>query len=150
MNYYFRVRFPITDIDGYMLHQLPIRRISFTTPAKRLTSLVNEAKTIYQLYIQNRDLQTPLAFVETRLVAQPEESDVVHDLLAFLAEQMVEMNKTKNTEIKTFLTFVENEIETSVDMLSNKTLIHEYYANDFSKFVDVLVNNKSKIKRGTI
>ena len=33
-------------------------------------------------------------------------------------------------------------------MLSNKTLIHEYYANDFSKFVDVLVNNKSKIKEG--
>ena len=58
------------------------------------------------------------------------------------------MNKTKNTEIKTFLTFVENEIEHSVDMLSNKTLIHEYYANDFSKFVDVLVNNKSKIKEG--
>ena len=68
MNNYFRIRFPITDIDGYMLHQLPIRRISFTTPAKRLTSLVNEAKTIYQLYIQNRDLQTPLAFVEARLV----------------------------------------------------------------------------------
>ena len=36
----------------------------------------------------------------------------------------------------------------SVDVLSNKTLIQEYYANDFTKIVDVLVKNKSKIKVG--
>lgn len=35
-----------------------------------------------------------------------------------------------------------------VDSLSNKTLIQEYYANDFTKFVDVLVKNKSRIKEG--
>jgi hypothetical protein len=61
---------------------------------------------------------------------------------------MVEMNKAKNTEIKAFLNFVESEIGASVDTLSNKTLIQEYYANDFTKFVDVLVKNKSKIKEG--
>jgi hypothetical protein len=130
------------------VRELPIRRISFTTPADRRTSLVNEAKELYQSCTQSTEPQPLLAFIDARLTAQPEESDVVHDLLAFLAEQMVEMNKEKNKEIKAFLNFVESEIGTSVDTLSNKTLIQEYYANDFVKFVDVLVKNKSKIKEG--
>jgi hypothetical protein len=130
------------------IRELPLRRISFTTPADRRTSIVNEAKELYLSFTQSTDPQQLLAFIDTRLAAQPEESDVVHDLLAFLAEQMVEMNKAKNAEIKAFLNFVESEIGASVDVLSNKTLIQEYYANDFTKIVDVLVKNKSKIKVG--
>ena len=130
------------------VEQLPIHRISFTTPADRRTPFVNEAKELYQSFTQSTDTQPLLAFIEARLAAQPEESDVVHDLLAFLAEQMMEMNKTKNTEITAFLNFIENETGASVNTLSNKTLIQEYYANDFTRFVDVLVKNKNKIKEG--
>ena len=36
-------------------------------------------------------------------LAEQEKSDVVHDLLAFLAERMLEMNKQKQREIKGFL-----------------------------------------------
>ncbi len=46
------------------------------------------------------DSQKILDFVGARLSAEPQESDVVHDLLAFLAERMIEMNKEKNAEIK--------------------------------------------------
>ncbi|TRZ92271.1 MAG: hypothetical protein D4R88_00640, partial [Methanosarcinales archaeon] len=46
------------------------------------------------------DSQKILEFIGVRLSAAPEESDVVHDLLAYLAEQMIDMNKKKNTEIK--------------------------------------------------
>ena len=136
------------ELRSVFLKDLPIRRISFTTSANRRTSLVNEAKGLYQLFTDSADPQPLLAFIDARLAVQPEESDVVHDLLAFFAEQMVEMNKAKNAEIKTFLNFVESEIGASVDVLSNKTLIQEYYANDFTKIVDVLVKNKSKIKVG--
>jgi hypothetical protein len=135
-------------LNRQYIEQLPIHRISFTTPADRRSSLVNEAKGMYQSFTPGTDPQPLLAFVDIRLAAQPEESDVVHDLLAFLAEQMVEMNKAKNAEIKTFLSFVESEIGAPVDTLSNRTLIQEYYANDFKKFVDVLVKNKSRIKEG--
>jgi hypothetical protein len=103
---------------------------------------------MYQSFTQSADPQPLLAFVDARLSTKPEESDVIHDLLAFFAEQMIEMNKVKNAEIRTFLDFVESEIGTSIDTLSNKTLIQEYYANDFTKFVDVLVKNKNKIKEG--
>jgi len=128
--------------------QLPIRLISVSTSTERRTSLVNEAKKMFESYLENIDSQPILAFTDTRLEADPEESDVVRDILAFLAEQMLEMNKTKNDEIKSLLNFVESEIGTSIDLLSNKTLIQEYYLNDFTKIVDVLVKNKSKIKAG--
>jgi len=40
-------------------------------------------------------------------IPEKEKSDVVHDLLAFLAEQMLEMNKQKQQEIKGFLGWLE-------------------------------------------
>jgi hypothetical protein len=47
---------------------------------------------------------TPLyAFIADRLSAVPEEqSDVVHDLLAYLAGQMIEMNKEKQAYLREF------------------------------------------------
>jgi hypothetical protein len=155
ISWYFKEIFATGTLQGSYSHTypkqvraFPIRRIPFTTPKDRRITLVNEAKGLYQTFTQNTDPQLLLAFVDARLAAQPEEADVVHDLLAFLAEQMVEMNKAKNAEIKAFLNFVESEIGASVDMLSNKTLIQEYYAHDFTGFIDVLVKNKRKIKEG--
>lgn len=144
----FRLTSTNNHVNAYEIDSMPIPRISFTTPAERHSSLVIEAKDMYQSFTRSTEMEPILAFVDIRLAAKPEESDVVHDLLAFLAEQMVEMNKEKNAEIKKFLTFIESEIGNSVDALSNKTLIQEYYSNDFTKFVDVLVKNKSKIKEG--
>ena len=40
----------------------------------------------------------------------PEKSDVIHDFLAYLAEQMIQMNKQKYAETKRFLVWVETEI----------------------------------------
>lgn len=136
------------ELRSVFLKDLPIRKISFTTYEDRRLSLVNESKELFGSFIECIDPQPICSYVDACLAAQPEEADVIHDLLAFLAEQMIEMNKTKNAEIKTFLNFVESEIGISVDALSNKTLIQEYYANDFTKFIDVLVKNKSKIKVG--
>ena len=39
-----------------------------------------------------------------------DESDVIHDLLAFLAEQMIELNKQKQAETKRFLGWLEGEL----------------------------------------
>lgn len=44
---------------------------------------------------------------EGTFIAEKEKSDVVHDVLAFLAEQLIEMNKTKQAEIKGFLSWLE-------------------------------------------
>jgi hypothetical protein len=148
LNRYYRIRFPITDIDGYMLHQLPIRKIKFTTSNQIRASHIDEAIELYIEFSENFDDKKVLNFIDLRLSAQPEESDVVHDFLVFLSNQMVEMNKQKNAEINTFLNFIENEIGCPIDNLSNKTHIQEYYTIEFTKFIEIIFKNKNKLKSG--
>ncbi|MDP2767819.1 MAG: TaqI-like C-terminal specificity domain-containing protein [Candidatus Methanoperedens sp.] len=130
------------------LKPFPIRRISFTTPPDRRAALLAEAKAMYSEFLGALNSQKILDFVRERLSAAPEESDVVHDLLAFLAERMIEMNKEKNAEIKSFLDFLKGEIGAPIEELSNKTAIQEYYKNEFQKLIDVLVKNKKKLRAG--
>lgn len=66
--------------------------------------------------------------------------DVIHDLLAFLAEQMIKMNKTKQIEVKGFLAWLEREIGTSIDDLTNKSKIRNYLG-DYQKGEDYLPLN---------
>lgn len=129
------------------LKKLPIRRISFTTPPDRRAALVEQAKVLYTEGAPD-SVKKLLDFVVERLSTAPEESDVVHDLLAYLAGRMIEMNKGKNAEIKSFLDFLKGEIGVSVEELSNKTAIQEYYSHEFQNLIDVLVKNKKKLKAG--
>ncbi len=55
---------------------------------------------------------------------------MVHNLLAILAERMLEMNKQKQQEIKGFLGWLEGEVGTMIDDLSPKTRIQRYYDSD--------------------
>ena len=131
------------------LARIPIRRISFTTPADRRAALVDEAKALYTQYLNTPAEPAPLLdFVGERLGAEPEESDVVHDLLAHLVERMIEMNKEKNAEIKAFLGFLEGETGAAVDDMANKTAVREYYSHEFQKLVDILVKNRKKLRDG--
>jgi hypothetical protein len=126
------------------MYTINISRISFTA---RRAALVEEAKALYSAEAPD-SVKKLLDFVGARLEAKPEESDVVHDLLAYLAEQMIEMNKKKNSEIKGFLDFLKGEIGVSIEDLSNKTAIQEYYKHEFQALIDVLVKNKKKLKAG--
>ena len=83
-----------------------------------------------------------------RLAAEPEESDVVHDLLAYLAERMIEMNKEKNAEVKAFLGFLEGETGAAVNDMANKTAVREYYNHEFQRLIDILGKNRKKLRDG--
>jgi hypothetical protein len=72
-------------------------------------------------------------------------SDVVHDLLAFLAEGMLEMNKDKQKEIKGFLGWLESYVGAKVEDLSPKTKIQRYYEHDYDELLAVLKKNKKKL-----
>jgi hypothetical protein len=72
-------------------------------------------------------------------------NDTVHDFLAYLAGQMIELNRQKNEEIKGFLKWLEREIGAEINILANKTAIKEYHDNDFNQLLDVLKKNKNKI-----
>jgi len=70
---------------------------------------------------------------------------VVHDLLAFLAERMLEMNKQKQQEIKGFLGWLESYVGAKVEDLTPKTKLQGYYEHDYEDFLAVLRKNKKKL-----
>lgn len=75
---------------GQYMEQLPIRRIDFTTPEDKRAQWMAEARRYYESGEHN----ALLTFTAARLDANPEQSDVIYDLLAYLAEQMTELNAT--------------------------------------------------------
>lgn len=74
-----------------------------------------------------------------------EQSDVVHDVLAFLAEKMIEYNKEKNKEIKSFLGWLEREAGTKVEDLTGKTTIKKYHETTVDSLISILKKNKKKL-----
>jgi hypothetical protein len=91
-----------------------------------------------------------------------EQSDVAHDVLAFFAEQMIEINRKKQEEIKGFLGWVEGQFKMQpdkdgnrgVETLSGKSQIKNYLGDyqkgeanlSFEEFWEILEKNKTRIQ----
>jgi len=155
--WYFREIFATGTLQGSYSHtypkqvrHFPIRRISFTTPAPERARLGAE---LQQLYAESKFTEI-LAQVDACLpkdeagnfIAEQERSDVVHDLLAFLAERMLEMNKQKQKEIKGFLGWLESYLGAKVEDLTPKTKLQGYYEHDYDSFQAVLKKNSKKLQ----
>lgn len=81
------------------LKTLPIRRIAFTTPDADRAALRDEGIALYAAG-RHADL---LSFCKARLATAPEQSDVVHDILAHLAEQMIDLHKQRQHALEDLL-----------------------------------------------
>jgi type I restriction-modification system DNA methylase subunit len=104
---------------------LPIRRIAFSTPADERARLAEEGRRLYQSCLPApdfrglrdlgslEDFDVVLSFVQQQLSQEPERADVIHDLLAYLAEQMMEMNKRKHAAVEAFWLDLEGVINTA-------------------------------------
>lgn len=135
-----RLRF----IDTFV-SKIPIRCIDFTTPAKERKRLLEKGKKLYEHCMAKGDQLCVTGFVEHCLAQKPEQADVVHDLLAFLAEQMIDMNKQKHAEVKGFLMWLEREIKTKIEDLTNKTKVKEYHEGSFEELLEILKANRKKL-----
>lgn len=152
MSWYFRSVFATGTLQGSYSHTypqqvraFPIRRISFTTQEKERAQLMEKGKKLYERCLAKGDQACVLGFVEHALKQTPEQADVVHDLLAFLAEQMIEMNKAKQTEVKGFLGWLERELGAKVDDLKNKTKLKDYHDGTFEVLLEVLKENRRSL-----
>lgn len=92
----------------------------------------------------------------------PEKSDVVHDFLAFLAEQMIELNKQNQAETKRFLDWLVKQLRISpdsrgnegLDALTGKTRLRNYLGDyqkgeehlSFDDLLGILQRNRSRIR----
>ena len=71
-----------------------------------------------------------------------------HDQMVSLAEQMLDLNKKRQSEAQNFLRWLEGEIGVKVQDLRGASKLQEYYGMDFSGFHDLLIKNKKKLKAG--
>ncbi len=146
------------DFDDYYIGKLPIRRISFTTSPTQRAKLLHKLEIIFAKVIKLVQFSTFSSASEFRnskigkmiyqyLISTPEKSDVVHDFLAFLAEQMIKMNKEKQKEVKGFLKWLAGEIKTDIERLKLKTKVKDYHDHNLETILGVLRRNRIKIGR---
>ena len=76
-----------------------------------------------------------------------EKSDVVHDFLACLAEQMIEMNKEKKAQTRRFLQWLETEMGHPVNELRLKTKLREFHEGDFDALLGAIKANDKLLGR---
>ena len=69
---------------------------------------------------------------------------MIHDLLAFLAEQMTRLNWKKQSRIKSFLNWLEKEIlKGSVEDQKNKAKIKAFHEGTFDELLGILKKNRA-------
>jgi len=144
----------------YVEH-IPIRRINFTTSSEERASYFEKARNLHAYYLDENDQQCVLDFVDHRLSQQPEESDVVHDLLAFFAEEMIRLNNEKRTIQREFLDWLvstlkilpDKEGRVGIDALTGKAKLFDY-PGDYQKdepalsteeLLELLRKNKNRL-----
>jgi len=152
------------EVKPVNLRKLPIRRIAFTTPLEERERLVEEALDHEQHEMARKARNVKGDFVsfadfrvfrdsdlgrwlEARLSAEPEQADVVHDLLAHLAGRMIEMHKEKQAEVRGFLDWVAQYTGRPVDEWALKTHLRRYYEQDWAEMQRILKRNQRKLPR---
>jgi hypothetical protein len=78
----------------------------------------------------------------------PGREDFVHDLLAALAERMMDLNRRKHEEAARFLGWLEWYTGCSVEQLAGKTLVQRFYEHPEPKgLLDVLAKSKKRLSK---
>lgn len=137
-------RFGLTSTNNMVstdeISSLPIRRINFTLSPDQRAYYLEKAKNLYAYCLEKDEQQCVLGFVDHHLAREPEESDAVHDLLAWLAEEMMRLNKEKRGLQKEFLDWLaqtlrivpDKEGRAGIDALTGKARLADY-PGDYQK-----------------
>lgn len=168
------------EMQRQYVEAIPIRRISFTTPAVHREALAKEGITEATEWIERTELPSVKSssfrsfsdsrmgrWLDARLSAAPEESDAVHDLLAYLAKQMIDLNKHKQAEQRRFLGWLEGAINphpspspggrgvrgAGLDALTGKSRLRNYLGDyqkgepelTYEELEDILFKNRTRL-----
>ena len=145
------------------LAKLPIRHIAFTTLREERESLREIGITEATEWIEGAEGPSVSSvsfsafsgsnlgrWLDARLTADPEQSDVVHDLLAHLAGQMIAMNKEKQAGVRGFLSWLDDYAGLPVEDWTLKTNLKAYYEQDWTEMRRVLDRNRRKITKVSV
>jgi hypothetical protein len=132
-----------TETKIIHLALLPLPKVEFNTPATDRKRLATKARTLFESSMSAKAAAI-LDFTETELAAN--HADVIHDFLAYLAEQMTELNKAKQTTAKTFLTDLKDFHEIEARSLTPKTKLDEFWKMETADLFAHFQANKLRIK----
>jgi hypothetical protein len=145
VNEFFRASFVDNHIATQYLESIPMRRILFSTTAGERKRLTDHAQAL--CVADNR--ATLLSFADACLAAQPEQVDVIHDLLACLAEQMVDINKEKQAEAKGFLDWLAGYTGLPIEDWRLKTVVEAYWDHPWDEVQRPLRENRRAIEKAS-
>lgn len=163
LNEFFTQRFVTISLTSTFLGELPIRRINFTTPASQRAALVAEAKALYEGGLAGqggaevwrgwRERWAGLwAWADARLPrgaggapdTEGEQSDTVHDLLAFLAERMIELHRRKQAGAAAFTGWLEEQTGSQVGEWALKTVVQSFWEQPWDEIERALQKNRGR------
>ena len=121
----FRLTSTNNHVNAYEIDAMPLPRIDFTTPTAKRATQLDKARSLYEKSLPDGDAANALRFIEAEL--QAGRADVVHDLLAFLAERMMAMNAEKRTTAKQFLTDLKDFHSIEARALNPKMKLDEFW-----------------------
>lgn len=167
MTFVFGLHFATGTLQGSYSHTypqqiraFPIRRIKFDTPQALRVERLEEARRLYLATLQTGDRAPLLRLVDAALPRLPngspdterEESDVVHDFLALLAESMLRLHEDKDSEVERFLSWFQSYVGAPLESMKSKTIFREYWKPDstWQEFRDALVQNKQRVTKVTL
>ncbi|PDW01174.1 Eco57I restriction-modification methylase domain-containing protein [Candidatus Chloroploca asiatica] len=150
------------------LANLPIRRITFTTPEPERTALLRDATMLYERGLAMsatpetwrawREQWAALwAWVEARLPqladgtpdTANEQSDAVHDLLAFLAERMIALHKQKQADAAAFTDWLAQETGSAIEDWTLKTIVQSFWAQPWDEIERAVQKNRGRLLQTT-
>jgi Eco57I restriction-modification methylase len=153
------------SLSAYLVGSIRFPIFNMTTSPTERARYLAKAKLLYQQCMSKDDQDCVLGFVEHHLAKVPEESDVVHDLLAFLAEEMLRLNKEKRALQKTFLAYFVDALQVrtengkaGIEVLTGKSKLQEF-AGDYQKGEEALTpdglweivqKNRAKVNVGRV
>jgi hypothetical protein len=122
------------SLPAYLIGNLPFPYFDFITPAAERERTVSALKSAYanaRYDLVHEGIWAALAHGQ---------SDVVHDVLAHLAGQMIDLNKQKQAAVKRFLGWLEGKLRiapkadgaTGIDSLTGKSIL-QGYLGDYQK-----------------
>ena len=170
LDHIFRI-ITVPKAGGHFIHKpmflekLPIRKIHFVTAEKERRDLLNGViedigKNKYESVLSSVAAMLPVHLRNINDEVE-EKTDVVHDILAYLAQQLVELNKSKAEARNSLLAWIETKLKIQVDStgkcgidaLNGKTVLKEF-AGDYQRNIeqvsfeaiwDVLMKNKGRL-----
>jgi len=138
------------NLQAIYLTRVPIVNPQLTTLPDERAQLAAEGRRLYQLWLGREGAGEVEAWLAARMADGQGQGDVLADLLAMLAGEMLRLHGAGRDEQQRFLADRSREWEAAIDSLAGREAIRNYAAGDFARFVAAVKRNARILARAGI